>query len=357
MHNRFLIIGCGIAGAAFSRELKKQDIDFTILDPCNQNSATFISGGLINPVTGRKYAMQWNIHELLKTTNCFYTEMEKYLQRQVVKQIDILKIHKSNVGAEDWQRDKEKIQERNPFITDDVDFSEMKPFLHCDDGGLRIQQSMIVDVKNVLAAYQHKLFSERILKKKEFQSSEVQIKKNEIIYDGGIYTHLIFCDGVQALLNGYFDWVEFKPAKGECLIIECEGLAQNYIYQKGIMLIPIEKNIYWAGATNTWDHLQAITSREAKNDLENQLQHLLKIPYRIIDQKAAVRPTIKDRSPVIGAHPKFKNVYILNGLGTKGLLLAPYYAAVLLKHILTQMPIPKEVNVLRFAHQYKQMNS
>lgn len=357
MQNRFLIIGCGIAGAAFSRELRKQDIDFTILDPCNQNSATFISGGLLNPVTGRKYAMQWHIHELLKTANCFYTEMEDYLQSQVVRQIDILKIHKSSAGAEDWYRDKEKILERNPFVTDDVDFSEMKTFLHCEHGGLRIRQSKVVDVKNLLAAYQHKLYSENILKKKEFQGSGIQIKKNEIIYDGGFYTHLIFCDGVQALLNGYFDWVAFKPAKGECFLIQCNELPQNYIYQKGIMLIPIDKNIFWAGATNTWNNLQAITSQEGKNDLENQLKHLLKIPYRIIDHKAAIRPTIKDRSPVIGAHTQYKNVFIMNGMGTKGLLLAPYYAPILLQHILTQAPVPKEVNVLRFAHQFKQMNS
>ena len=43
-----------------------------------------------------------------------------------------------------------------------------------------------------------------------------------------------------------------------------------------------------------------------------------------------------------------KNVYIFNGLGTKGVMLAPYFAQKLFNHIKLNETLPEEVNVARF---------
>ena len=64
---------------------------------------------------------------------------------------------------------------------------------------------------------------------------------------------------------------------------------------------------------------------------------------------SGIRPTSRDRRPVIGRNPKVTNMAILNGLGTKGTSLAPYSAALLVENILKDKEVPLELSVARFA--------
>ncbi len=41
---------------------------------------------------------------------------------------------------------------------------------------------------------------------------------------------------------------------------------------------------------------------------------------------AGVRPTVKDRRPLIGTHPMHSQLHVLNGLGTRGVMLGPAMA-------------------------------
>ena len=47
-----------------------------------------------------------------------------------------------------------------------------------------------------------------------------------------------------------------------------------------------------------------------------------------------------------------KNLFIFNGLGSKGVLLAPFYANQLVNHIFEAAPIDDEVNVERMKNYY-----
>lgn len=350
---KLLIIGCGISGIALSRKLRNRGIPFTIIDPCEYVSATFISGGLMNPITGRKYSLQWNIYVLLQTAYTFYKEIESYLQLEVMKQVEILKIHKSIVGLKEWEESKQNKKELSEFISDDFDHKNFREYFHCPEGGIVIKKALQVDTKKLIGEYQKKLTIENSLLIEEFSPFLLTISENEISYKNEAFTHLVFCDGIHALQNKFFNWIPFKPAKGECFILEIPELPQAKIYQKGIILIPLGEGIFWAGATNTWNDISTLPTQEGKNELADQLNQLLKIPYRILDHQAAIRPTIKDRNPVVGNHPLHKNMFILNGMGTKGMMLAPYYAEILLQHILTLSTIPSGANVLRFAQHLK----
>jgi glycine oxidase len=61
-----------------------------------------------------------------------------------------------------------------------------------------------------------------------------------------------------------------------------------------------------------------------------------------------VRPTVKDRRPLLGIHPEYNQLAVFNGLGTKGVMLAPYFANKLVNLILKNEPLPNEVNINRF---------
>ncbi len=184
--------------------------------------------------------------------------------------------------------------------------------------------------------------------KEKIHYSGIKIYENFFEWRSIKFKHLLFCEGVSVMQNPWFKWLPFKPDKGECLIIELPGLDIKYVLKRDIIIIPLNKHLYWAGATHKWDSLTNTPTEKAKNELQLQLGNLLKNPYKIIDHKAAIRPSMRDRAPVIGAHPQFKNMFVFNGMGTKGALLAPWYAQVLFNHIYNQQSIPSQVDVQRF---------
>ena len=80
----------------------------------------------------------------------------------------------------------------------------------------------------------------------------------------------------------------------------------------------------------------------------SQLDSILKIPYTITNQIAGIRPSTADRKPLVGRHEQYKQLYILNGLGTRGILLAPYLSKCLIEYIYKDVLIDHEININRF---------
>jgi len=75
----------------------------------------------------------------------------------------------------------------------------------------------------------------------------------------------------------------------------------------------------------------------------------LKVPFKIVDHKASVRPANIERRPFVGFHPTYKNVGILNGMGTKGCSLAPFFAKQLTDHLNSGNEILAEADIKRFT--------
>jgi glycine/D-amino acid oxidase-like deaminating enzyme len=57
---------------------------------------------------------------------------------------------------------------------------------------------------------------------------------------------------------------------------------------------------------------------------------------------------VKDRKPLVGTHSEFKNVHILNGLGTRGVMLGPSMAKALYEFVENSIPLAPEINITRF---------
>jgi glycine oxidase len=85
-------------------------------------------------------------------------------------------------------------------------------------------------------------------------------------------------------------------------------------------------------------------------ELTEKLNELAVFPYKITNQSWGIRPTTPDRRPILGAHPEHQNVLIFNGLGTKGVSLAPYFSQVLSELLENEVPLNKEVDIQRYKH-------
>ncbi len=149
--------------------------------------------------------------------------------------------------------------------------------------------------------------------------------------------------------NPFFSSLPWQLSKGETLTIRCDGLGEGHIINHGIYICPEEKNLFKVGATYEWKELNYTPTPSAKATLTDAVNKILKVPYTIENHFASIRPTVRERRPFIGLHPVQPSIGIFNGLGTKGVLLAPYFAHHFANHLVNKTALDREVNISRFS--------
>jgi glycine/D-amino acid oxidase-like deaminating enzyme len=111
----------------------------------------------------------------------------------------------------------------------------------------------------------------------------------------------------------------------------------------------MEEDRYLVGSTYEWTDKTNNPTQKAKTELLKKLERLIDCEFEVIDQRAGIRPTVVDRRPLVGQHPNHKNMYVLNGLGTRGVLVAPSMAKALYNSIEKNTSLSKEIDINRFA--------
>ena len=117
---------------------------------------------------------------------------------------------------------------------------------------------------------------------------------------------------------------------------------------RNIIIIPKGDNKYSVGSTFIWDDVEETVTAGGRTEILNKLNKVIDESYQIVEEKAAIRPAMPDRRPVIGKHPKYKHVFIFNGMGTKGVSLSPYFANYFSDYLEQNFDIFKEISVNRF---------
>jgi glycine oxidase len=162
----------------------------------------------------------------------------------------------------------------------------------------------------------------------------------------------IFCEGIGVEQNPLFNYLPMKSSHGETLVIESEELRFEDVISKNLFILPLGNNLFRVGATYNWDLQEPITTELGKADLVERLENLIDCQYKIISHQAGIRPTVSDRRPILGVHSTKKNAFIFNGLGTKGVMLAPYYAEHFVNFFLDNAALDAEVNIQRFEKRF-----
>ena len=111
-------------------------------------------------------------------------------------------------------------------------------------------------------------------------------------------------------------------------------------------------NTFWVGATFDREDKTTRVSEEGKAWLLTKLKQFLKLPFEVLEHKAQIRATVIDRRPLLGRHPKHENVYLLNGVGTRGVLMSPLLAKWLFQFVENNIKLPAETDIKRFEKQY-----
>ena len=213
-----------------------------------------------------------------------------------------------------------------------------------------VTQSARVDIITLLNCYIKKIIPHQFISEK--LDHKALIVGEDVEYKNIKARQIVFCEGYQGVKNPYFNYLPLIGSKGEILIIKCEHLTEKVIFKGPIFLSPMGDKTFWVGATFNKIDKTTKLSEKGKEWLIIKLKQFLKLPFQILDHKAQIRATVIDRRPLIGIHPKYDKIYLLNGLGTRGVLMAPLLSNWLFRFITNKEKLPPETDIKRFEKHY-----
>ncbi len=346
MQTEFLIIGQGVSGTWLSYYLQKANKSFIVIDNDQPNAASRIAAGIINPVTGRRIVKTWMIDELLTFLVLAYEELGNELSIKAIERKSLIDFHPTPQMKIAFD---ERCKENADFLFQAEDQWQYQNIFNYDFGFGKVDPCYVVNLKEILTTWRIELLANNQLLEENFEVNELKYTDTGINYRDIKAEKVIFCDGINSARNPFFKNVPFALNKGETIFIESAGIPNTHIFKKGMMLTSIETDLYWIGSNYLWEFSDDNPTEQFRKQTELLLRSWLKVPFKIVDHKASVRPANIERRPFVGFHPTHKNIGILNGMGTKGCSLAPYFAKQLADHLVHHHQILAEADIKRFS--------
>lgn len=341
-----LIIGQGICGTMLSWFLHKEGKSFLIIDKEASDTASKVAAGVINPVTGRRYVTSWMADELRDFAQIAYQDMGAFLQETLLYPKSVIDFFPSPQMRNAFV---DRISENDTYLHAYPDQNLFNPFFNYDFGCGEIKPAFTVHLQLLLTSWRKHFEKQQLIRNEWFVLNDLKAADDGIQYQDITAEKIIFCDGVATAGNSCFALLPFSFNKGEALIVECRELTRDHIFKKGMFLVPLpEENLFWLGSNYQWEFEDSAPTDAFYKAASELLHYWLKMPFSVVAHKAGIRPATLERRPFVGFHPQMPSVGILNGMGTKGASLAPFFAHQLVQHIVYNFPISPEANVHRF---------
>lgn len=342
-------MGQGIAGTLLTHFLLKKGNTVQVIDNQHKDASSLVAAGLINPVTGRRYVKSWRIGELLPFALETYRELEQQLSINFFHQRNILRSLFNSGDENNWQaRAQEESYQK--YILPDADISSLEGKTNRVFAYGEVQNAYHTEMHKLVKAYQNYLHEMQILRSEKFDFEQMNLTQEGVEYNDFIAKKIIFCDGIGGAKNPFWSHLPWVGSKGEVLIVKMPEADFSKMYKYRIFVIPLpKKDHYWVGSMYAWNYADAEPTESGKSYLVERLRDVVTVPFEVVEHKAAIRPTVKDRRPYLGMHSEFPQVGIFNGLGTKGASLGPYFAAQMADFLNGVGEIDAEVYVGRFG--------
>nr|WP_299162367.1 FAD-binding oxidoreductase [uncultured Tenacibaculum sp.] len=341
----YIIVGLGLAGISFAEILERNNKSFVVFEN-NSQTSSLVAGGVYNPVILKRFNAAWNGHKQIERSKSFYKSLEKKLNVKLDHKFSIKKAFTSIGDENNWflALDKPTLlnymmpeisKEKIDGIIGDFGFGELK-------GTGRIDTELLVK------SYREYLKNSNKLLEETFNYDKLNISENRINYKSIKAKKVIFCEGFGITENPFFNYLPLNEAKGETIIIHAPGLKIDFLLKSSVFVMPLQKDHYRVGATFNWTDKTCKPTKEAREELEEKLKKAITVPYTVVDQTAGIRPTVNDRRPLVGIHSKYKELVVLNGLGTRGVMIGPTIANNLFNHLEKGEELDKEIDIKRF---------
>jgi glycine/D-amino acid oxidase-like deaminating enzyme len=338
----YIIVGSGLAGIAFSEIALQHNKTILVINDDSQNS-TRIAVGLYNPVILKRFSEVWKAQEQLDLLYPFYAKLEDKLNVKLDYKYSLLRKFYSVEEQNNWFTASDKPSLSN-YLSTDLITKKWNAIPSPFNFG-EVLHSGYVDTALLFDSYKNYLKSINSYLEDTFDHSKLIITSDFIEYKNTKAKHIVFAEGFGMVSNPFFNKLPLDGTKGELLLIKAPNLDLDVIVKSSIFVLPLGNDLYKVGATYNWQDKTNQPTEVAKAELITDLKELINCDFEVIDHYAGVRPTVKHRRPLVGTHQIYNNLHLLNGLGTRGVMLAPAMAKDLFNFIEYQTPLDSAIDI------------
>jgi glycine oxidase len=338
------IIGAGISGITLAHFLDKKNTEFVLFHN-GKNVSSTVAAGSINPIVFRRMTKSWRVDDFLPFARSFYADLEGKTGEKFYIDMPIRRLFSTEQEASEWKKKQDLpgfSNYMNPISEDDLNFRDAKNTF----GTGRVKNSAFIDTK-VFVKSNLEYFDKK--GKIRFENIEYEMLNIENgTYKDEKFDCFVFCEGKDNLYNPWFSKLPITQTKGEVLTVSIEAIHCTESLNRKCFLLPLENEKYKVGSTYVWDTDNTEITENGKQQILSNLKSITDFPAEVLHQEAGVRPTTVDRRPICGQHPKFDNLYIFNGLGAKGYLIAPKLIHEFTEFMIEGKKLDKEVDINRY---------
>ena len=345
----YLLIGQGLAGSTLAYQLTSRGKTVMVIDENQQFTSSKVAAGLVNPFTGPRMVKSWKVEELIPYMERFYRELEQITKASFLKERVMYRPFNSVEHLNDWTG-RSAHPNYQKFLLGFGDDSNHDKYVHDEHGGIEIK-SFVLNVPLFISEFRDHLLRENQLITGVFDEEQLILGEEHFQYKDLRFTNLVFCNGYKVIRSKYFSWLPMAPVKGEILFLKMKNDFET-IYNRSCFIIPQGKFVFRAGSTYVREVDSESPTESGKNEIRTKLNSLLKSEYEIVGHEAGIRPGTIPRRPLLGRHPEFNNMFVFNGLGTKGVSLAPYFSDQFANYLENKEDLDEEVDIKKYYSLY-----
>ena len=335
----YIIVGDGYAALFFAHQLIKNNKSFYLFSE-GKKSASFVSAGIINPAVLKRFTTFWLAQEQIDSLKKTLSEIEGYTHKNYLIEKPILRVFHDEKEKELWLKKSSEIS----FLSNDfIKINSIKNPFGCG----KVNHSARLNVRDFFTDLINFLEQNSHLIKEKFDYNLVKTENST--YKNIQFKNIIFAEGMAVKENPYFSEIPVEANKGHHLEVKIsEKIEDDFTIKKEHFIFPLNENTYYYGGTYDREQTHHKIDDSAVEKLTNALAEFYPNDFEVTQVKFGFRPTVKDRRPIVGNHPEFKNLYVFNGLGARGILNGNYFSINLYNHLENGEEIHPEVDVKRF---------
>lgn len=345
----YLVVGLGLAGISFCEQMESHNKSFLVFADDSQQ-ASLVAGGLYNPVILKRFTLTWQARQQMQLIDQFYGSLEKKLEVQLDYKIPVLRRFASIEEQNKWFEATDK-KDLDYFLSQKIQ-KNTNPCIEANLGYGEVKYTGRISTRTLLERYATFLIKKEMLKTEKFDYDQLKLKKGYFEYKSIQFKKLVFAEGFGLKNNPFFNYLPLNGTKGELLTIKAPDLKEDNVIKSSVFIIPLGDDLYRVGATYKWKDKTNLPTEASKEELLQKLNTFLKCGYKVVDHVAGIRPTVADRRPLVGAHPKYGNMYVLNGFGSRGVMIAPYASNQLYRAITLGEKLHPEMDVARYQSKF-----
>ena len=335
----YIIVGDGYAALFFAHQLIKNNKSFYLFSE-GKKSASMVSAGIINPAVLKRFTTFWLAQEQIDSLKKTLSEIEGYTHKNYLIEKPILRVFHDEKEKELWLKKSNEIS----FLSNDfIKINSIKNPFGCG----KVNHSARLNVRDFFTDLMNYLEQNSHLIKEKFDYNLVNTENST--YKDIQFKNIIFAEGMAVKENPYFSEIPVEANKGHHLEVKLsEKIEDDFTIKKKHFIFPLNENTYYYGGTYDREQTHHKIDDSAVEKLTNALAEFYPNDFEVTQVKFGFRPTVKDRRPIVGNHPEFKNLYVFNGLGARGILNGNYFAINLYNHLDNGEEIHPEVDLKRF---------